>query len=106
MKKFIAVLMVLCFAVLPLSVSAEVTSSRKPALSKSAGIEALRDEFESDVAPEVGGHALDYCYYSPVGENDDTKYPLVIFLHGIGHADYPAYQLNDSDMPYWASSEL
>ncbi|MBQ5824068.1 MAG: hypothetical protein IIW48_04605 [Clostridia bacterium] len=106
MKKFIAVLMVLCFAVLPLCIGAQAAPSRKAALPTSAGIQALRDEFESDVAPEAGGHALDYCYYSPVGENDDTKYPLVIFLHGIGHADYPAYQLNDSDMPYWASSEL
>ncbi len=106
MKKFIAVLMVLCLAVLPLSISAAAAPSRKEALPTSAGIQALRDEFESDVAPEAGGYALDYCYYSPVGENDNTKYPLVIFLHGIGHADYPNSQLDDSDMPYWASSEL
>lgn len=81
-------------------------ASRKTALPTSAGIQALRDEFESDVAPKVGGHALDYCYYSPVGNNDNTKYPVVIFLHGIGHADYEGAQLDDSDMPYWASKEL
>ncbi len=78
----------------------------KTALPTSAGIEALRDEFESDVAPEKDGYALDYCYYSPAGSNDNTKYPVVIFLHGIGHADYEGAQLDDSDMPYWASKEL
>ena len=81
-------------------------ADRKQALPTSAGIAALRNEFETDVAPEAEGFALDYCYYSPVGEDDDTKYPLVIFLHGIGHADYVGSQLADSDMPYWASSEL
>ncbi len=81
-------------------------SSGKAALPTSAGIQALRDEFESDVAPKAGGYALDYCYYSPVGANDNTKYPLVIFLHGIGHADYVGAQLDDSDFPYWASAEL
>ncbi len=81
-------------------------SGRKAALPTSAGIEALRDEFQIDTAPEAGGYALDYAYYSPVGNSDNTKYPLVIFLHGIGHADYVGAQLDDSDMPYWASSEL
>ena len=81
-------------------------AGRKPALPTSYGITALRNEFKKDVAPKAGNHALDYCYYSPVGTNDKTKYPLVIFLHGIGHGDYEGAQLADSDMPYWASSEL
>ncbi len=106
MKRFIAIFMVVCLMLVPFSVSASAESARKEALPVSSGIQALRDEFESDVAPKAGDYALDYCYYSPVGENDDTKYPLVIFLHGIGHADYVDAQLDDSDMPYWASSEL
>ena len=106
MKKVIALIMAVLMCTLPMSVSAAKNSSRKDALPTSAGIQALRDEFESDVAPEAGGEALDYAYYSPVGENDDTKYPLVIFLHGIGHADYVDAQLDDSDFPYWASEEL
>lgn len=89
-----------CFS---LTVSA---SGRKAALPTSAGIEALRDEFRIDTAPKAGGYALDYAYYSPVGTNDDGKYPLVIFLHGIGHGNYVGSQLDDSDMAYWASSEL
>lgn len=106
MKKIIALIMAVLMCTLPMSVSAAKTSNRKNALPTSSGIQALRDEFESDVAPESGGEALDYAYYSPVGENDDTKYPLVIFLHGIGHADYVDAQLDDSDFPYWASSEM
>jgi predicted peptidase len=103
--KITALIMALVMCMLPLSVSAK-SSGRKKALPTSAGIQALRDEFDSDVAPEAGGYALDYAYYSPVGENDNTKYPLVIFLHGIGHADYVDAQLDDSDFPYWASAEL
>ncbi len=94
----------LCLSIFSLGTFAE--SQRKPTLPTSAGIQALRDEFQSDVAPKENGYALDYCYYSPKGENDDTKYPIVIFLHGIGHADYVNAQLDDSDMPYWASTEL
>lgn len=104
-KSVVSILLVIVLFVgcVPLS---GVAAVRKTALPTSAGIIALRNEFDSDVAPKTDGYALDYCYYSPVGDNDDTKYPLVIFLHGIGHADYAGAQLADSDMPYWASSEL
>lgn len=104
-QKLFSVLLCVCLLVSCLCIGVSA-SGRKPALPTSAGIQALRNEFEGDVAPKAGGHALDYCYYSPVGTNDDTKYPLVIFLHGIGHANRVGAQLNDSDMPYWASSEL
>ncbi len=104
-KKIIAILIAACLIAASLCLGAHATG-RKDALPTSAGIQALRNEFEHDVAPEEDGYALDYCYYSPAGKNDTGKYPLVIFLHGIGHADYEGYQLNDSDMPYWASSEL
>lgn len=106
MKKALAIFISLSICLLVLVAPSSAAGSRKPALLTSAGIEALRDEFDHDVAPEAGGHALDYAYYSPVGHNDDTKYPLVIFLHGIGHADYAGAQLDDSDFPYWASAEL
>lgn len=93
---------ILCFSALSVNASA----ARKAALPTSAGIAKLRNEFSKDVAPEEGNYALDYRYYSPVGTNDNTKYPLVIFLHGIGHADCEGAQVVDSDMPYWASQEL
>lgn len=78
----------------------------KEALPTSSGLEALREQFEDDVAPSTNGFELDYKYYSPVGENDTTKYPIVIFFHGIGHGTYVGSQLADSGLAYWSSSEL
>ena len=105
MKKIVCVMLSVIFMLSCISVSVSA-AGRKNALPVSSGIEALRDEFTIDTAPEAGGYALDYAYYSPVGKNDDGKYPLVIFLHGIGHGDYVGSQLDDSDFPYWASAEL
>lgn len=94
------------FAAVSVGVGAEDAYVPKTALSVSAGIEALRGQFESGVAPETDGFALDYEYYSPVGENDTNKYSLVIFLHGIGHGGSVGSQLADSDLAYWSSAEL
>ncbi len=85
---------------------ASATDNTREALPLSAGVEALRDQFELDVSEECNGYALDYAYYSPAGENDSEKYPVVIYLHGIGHGSYPGSQLDDSEMAYWASKEL
>lgn len=106
LKKTVTVIIAVCMCFTLICTNASAASQRKTALPTSAGIQALRDEFDSDIAPKENGYALDYCYYSPAGKNDNTKYPLVIFLHGIGHADYVGSQLDDSDMPYWASAEL
>lgn len=101
---FLAVLL-FCFS-LNGAVFASATDNTKEALPLSAGIEALREQFELDVSEECNGFALDYAYYSPVGENDSEKYPVVIYLHGIGHGSYNGSQLDDSTMAYWASREL
>ncbi len=104
-KKLLCVILSLVFVLSCFSLTG-AAAGRKTALPTSAGIEALRDEFSIDTAPKAGGYALDYAYYSPVGKGDNGKYPLVIFLHGIGHGDYVGSQLDDSDFPYWASAEL
>lgn len=78
----------------------------KTALPLSAGKDALRNQFESGISDECNGYKLDYYYYSPAGENDTEKYPVVIYLHGIGHGSYVGSQLADSDMVTWASAEL
>lgn len=54
--------------------------SSKQKLSVSVGIEALRAEFDSGNASEANGYALDYSYYSPVGENDTKKIPSCNFF--------------------------
>lgn len=98
-------ILLLCFASNSIFF-ASAADNTKVALPLSAGVEALRDQFELDVSEECNGYALDYAYYSPVGENDSEKYPVVIYLHGIGHGSYTGSQLDDSDMAYWASQEL
>lgn len=105
--RIIAVLaaVLLCFAS-NLAFFASAADNTKVALPLSAGVEALRNQFELGVSEECNGYALDYAYYSPVGENDTEKYPVVIYLHGIGHGAYEGSQLYDSDMAYWASQEL
>lgn len=104
MKKIISIL--LAALITALSFSFYSFAEPKRPLPVSAGIETLRNQFEPAVAPETNGYALDYEYYSPVGKNDTTKYPIVIFLHGIGHGEYEGSQVDDSGMPYWSSAEL
>lgn len=106
MKKVFAVLMALSIFIVPLVLNADAADRTKKALPLSAGLEALRGQFESGVADESNGYALDYCYYSPVGERDKEKYPIVIYLHGIGHGTSAGSQLADSTMATWASAEL
>ena len=74
MKKFTAILLslVLFFTF--------IASSN--ALSIEGGIEPLKSEFIADEGPVVNGYSVDYSYFSPVKENDATKYPLVVWLHG------------------------
>ncbi|MCQ2479246.1 MAG: prolyl oligopeptidase family serine peptidase [Clostridia bacterium] len=104
MKKVLSVL--LAVLILIFSVSISPSAAPKEALPVSAGLDALRGQFESGVAPKTNGFKLDYEYYSPVGEEDTEKYPVVIFLHGIGHGGKKGSQLADSGMAYWSSQEL
>lgn len=106
MKKVLSVLMSVCIFVLPLAMNVSASDKTEKALSLSSGLEALRGQFKSGVADECNGYALDYCYYSPAQKNDNKKYPVVIYLHGIGHGSYVGSQLDDSTMVTWASKEL
>ena len=106
LRKVLCVIMAICVFILPLAVSTSAADRTKKALPLSAGMDALRSQFESGVADECDGYALDYSYYSPVGTNDTEKYPIVIYLHGIGHGSHTGSQLADSSMATWASSEL
>lgn len=104
MKKFLSVILAAMMFVLSFSFSANAETKRT--LPVSAGISLLRSQFEDGVAPQTDGEKLDYVFYSPVGKSDSKKYPVVIFLHGIGHGGSKRSQLMDSDMAYWASTEL
>ena len=104
MKKTISAL--LAALIMLFSICVSPSAAAKEPLPVSAGLEALRGQFESGLAPKTDGITLDYEYYSPAGENDNTKYPVVIFLHGIGHGEKKGSQLADSGMAYWSSAEL
>ena len=98
MKKFTAILLslVLFFTF--------IASSN--ALSIEGGIEPLKSEFIADEGPVVNGYSVDYSYFSPVKENDATKYPLVVWLHGMGDGAEPGLQVKKSNIAYWASDEF
>ena len=94
MKKVISVLLcvVMLFGMLCMPASA---------LSKTAGLKALQGLF-------VDGHGynFDYVFYSPVkSDNDKTKYPLIIWLHGQFSSVYPRDQLTSYDIALWAADE-
>lgn len=73
-----------------------------------AGFTSLGEEraqFQKGVGPKINGHSIDYRYYSPVTDEDTTKYPLVIWLHGIFNGTYDDKQLVASDIAAWAKPE-
>ena len=76
------------------------------ALSKEGGIEPLKALFIQGEGPEVNGYTVDYSYYSPVKENDTAKYPLVVWLHGMGDGAEPGKPVAKSNIAYWASDEF
>lgn len=92
MKKFISAILCALIVVSCLSVSASAVSEKQ-------GMDALKAQFLD------GDSALDYVYYSPVGKNDDTKYPLVVWLHGNSSGDYPGHQLDNCNIALWSSEE-
>lgn len=70
------------------------------AVSINDGMDAMVSQFES------GKSSLDYVFYSPKkGNNDKTKYPLVVWLHGNSSGDYPGHQVRNSCIYNWSSEE-
>lgn len=76
------------------------------AVSIEDGIETLQAQFKKDEGPVVSDYTIDYSYYSPVKENDSTKYPLVVWLHGMGDGSEAGKQVTKSNIAYWASDEF
>lgn len=93
MKKTAALFSLVCalFALFAFSSSA---------VSINDGMDAMVSQFKD------GKANLDYVYYSPVkNENDSTKYPLVVWLHGNSSGDYPGHQVRNSCIYNWSSEE-
>lgn len=97
-KKLVAIILALaCMFVYPASVNA---------LSIEGGVEPLTELFVAGEGPVTGDYSVDYSYYSPVEENDATKYPLVVWLHGMGDGAEPGTPVEKSNIAYWASDEF
>ncbi|MBQ7294730.1 MAG: prolyl oligopeptidase family serine peptidase [Clostridia bacterium] len=72
----------------------------------SAGIEVLKTQFKDGAGSETEGFAIDYLYFSPVQENDNKKYPLVVWLHGMWDGSYSGRQIKNNNISYWTSAEF
>lgn len=68
-------------------------------------IDSQKEAFLFGKGPEINGYSIDYRYYSPVKENDNTKYPLVIWLHGLGNGLKEGDQLDANDIAVWAKED-
>ena len=69
-------------------------------------LEELQEQFLPGKSPETDGYTIDYRYFSPVKESDNTKYPLVIWLHGMGDGAYEGKQAVASDIAFWTSDDF
>ena len=98
LKKSLALMLAVIFAM-----SCFVTAS---AASIGDPYEDLCAEFQFGEGPKVGDYSIDYRYFSPVDEGDTTKYPLVVWLHGMGDGGEDGKQVSKSEIAYWASDEF
>ena len=98
MKKVISLILSVCLIML-LGIPAF-------AVSMEEGTGKLSSQFIYGVGPETDGLAIDYRYFSPAGENDTVKYPLVVWLHGMGNGGSEGKQLEASNICYWTSDEF
>ncbi|MCQ2462547.1 MAG: prolyl oligopeptidase family serine peptidase [Clostridia bacterium] len=95
MKRTIAVLLSAIFVLSCVSMAAS-------ALSMSAGTEAL----DACFIDGKFNNGFDYVYFSPKkGEGDTTKYPLMVWLHGMQSGKEKRAQLKWYEFSNWASDE-
>lgn len=76
------------------------------AMGYDEGLEALQTQFKTGTGPETNGYALDYRWFSPTEENDSTKYPLVVWLHGMAEGSHEGKQVTENNIAYWTSDEF
>ncbi|MBR0510156.1 MAG: hypothetical protein IJJ85_08560 [Clostridia bacterium] len=96
MKKAISLLLVLSLFVPLFSVFGS-------AVSLYDGMDALNAQFLDGAYPR----GMDYVYYSPKkGDADTTKYPLLVWLHGMGSGRVPRAQLNWYEFGNFSSEEF
>ena len=103
MKKILAMILAVLMV---MSIGCIGVYAEEDALTIADGIDNLKAQFVYGEGPETNGYTIDYRYFSPVKENDDTKYPLVIWLHGMGDGATEGKQVSNNDLGYWTSAEF
>ncbi|MBQ6020485.1 MAG: hypothetical protein IJL26_09950, partial [Clostridia bacterium] len=107
LKKIVAVLLAAVLLCSACGVAAFAETVNRNGMKITEEWQGLIDRFEGGKGPETNGYQLDYRYYSPAAKkNDRTKYPLVIFLHGMGEGHFDGDQIVSNPIAYWASDEF
>lgn len=104
MKKFLSVILSFIMFICALSIPTFACSVKDDTYDDN--LEELQQQFISGQGPETDGYTIDYRYFSPVTENDSTKYPVVIWLHGMGDGATEGKQARASDIAFWTSDEF
>ena len=82
-------------------------ASAKELASINDGLDTLRAQFSRDAGPHTDGYSIDYSYFSPVKDNNDTsKYPLVIIMAGAREGAYEGKELLANEFANWSSKEF
>lgn len=82
--------------------------TEQPAITKkeTVGINDGYDRLIEQFTVKKSDCGMKYAYYSPVAdENDATKYPLVIYVHGRFHG-WTDKTFVKSGLTYWCSTEI
>ena len=98
MKRFVSIVLAVIM-VFSVCVSAGAVDLRPQ-------IDELRGKFLPGEGPVAGDYSVEYMYYSPVKEDDTTKYPLVVWFHGMGDGSYNGKQIDKNYVAFWASEEF
>lgn len=107
MKKKIVSLL-LCISILAslftvCAVTPAYAADEKEVASLSDGMAALRTQFTFGMAT----NGMDFDFFSPVkGPADNTKYPVVVWIHGFFSGAAPGLQVTNNDISYWTSKEF
>lgn len=98
MKRFISLVLAVVM-VLGVCVSAGAVDLRPQ-------IDDLRKQFKAGEGPVAGEYSVEYMYFSPVKDADTTKYPLVVWFHGMGDGSYNGQQIDKNYVAFWTSDEF
>ncbi len=93
MKKLTAIFLTVCMLMLTLCMTSGAIS-----------LNASRDELDAQFL-DGEANGMDYVYFSPVKNADNTKYPILIWLHGNVSGSEPRRQIKYRGYSNWLTEE-